>query len=136
MKRIHEYMNERELPQTGWTTSDRLAEAFGVSDETVRDWLRKYQLPARVLGSKVVIHMETFWESLPAFQPAKTGQLETDSEPTKPDSERTGESGERDRRRTAVTVRQDRGESAGTVGTSRRRKLASNRATTESRIGN
>lgn len=42
----------------------------------------------------------------------------------------------RDRRRTAVTETQDRGESAATVGTSRRRKLVSDRATTESRIGN
>lgn len=61
---------------------------------------------------------------------------QTDSGTVNPIASEPANQVRRDRRRTAVTETQYRGESAGMVGTSRRRKLVSDRATTESRIGN
>jgi hypothetical protein len=56
---------QNPLPQSGWVLSQHLAEAIGVSSETIADWLHKYGIPHRKPGSKIIIHMETFFSSLP-----------------------------------------------------------------------
>lgn len=53
------------LPQSGWVLSMELAEAVGISDETIKDWLRDYQIPHKKLGTRTFIDMESFFENLP-----------------------------------------------------------------------
>lgn len=53
------------LPQTGWILDSTLADAIGVSSETLRDWLTKFQIPHRRPGSKVFIQVEVFYQNLP-----------------------------------------------------------------------
>lgn len=53
------------LPQTGKILDTKLAEAFNVSSETIRDWLVKYQIPHKKPGSRIVIDCEQFYAGLP-----------------------------------------------------------------------
>lgn len=55
---------QHSLPQNGWVLSSELAKAVDLSDETVRDWVARFSLPATFLGSRCFIQMERFFEAL------------------------------------------------------------------------
>ena len=44
--------------------STELAKAVDLSDETVKDWVTKFALPATFLGSRCFLKMEAFFEAL------------------------------------------------------------------------
>ena len=58
---------EKLLPQAGWILDSALAECLTVERATLREWIRTYKLPARQIGNTIVIHLETFYEALPAI---------------------------------------------------------------------
>lgn len=53
------------LPQSGWVLSTELAEAVGISDETVKDWLRDFRIPHKKLGTRTFVSMDEFFLNLP-----------------------------------------------------------------------
>ena len=59
---------EKLLPQSGWILDSALADCLTVSKETLRDWIKLYKLPARQVGNTILIHLETFYASLPPIQ--------------------------------------------------------------------
>ena len=53
------------LPQTGWVLDTAFAASLGVSQETLRDWIHEYRLPARQVGRTILIRAEEFYQALP-----------------------------------------------------------------------
>ena len=72
------------LPQTGWILDSQLAPMLGVSSETLRDWIKRYTLPARQVGNTILIHLETFYASLPPFQHGDSSEKTSGKEKKRP----------------------------------------------------
>jgi excisionase family DNA binding protein len=57
---------ENRIPQHGWVLDIDLANALGVSRETLVDWLHKYRIDHSKPGCRILIRMETFFAGLPS----------------------------------------------------------------------
>lgn len=53
------------LPQTGFVLDTVLADAIGISRETLVDWLVKYEIPHKRPGTRIFVNCEQFYAGLP-----------------------------------------------------------------------
>ena len=53
------------LPSTGFYTVQQWTEAFGVSSEQFRFWIKKYKIPYYKPGRSFIIRAEDLWACVP-----------------------------------------------------------------------
>jgi hypothetical protein len=53
------------IPDSGKFTAEQFCQYFDVSDRTLRDWIKKYEVPHFQPGSTIIIDAEVFWQRIP-----------------------------------------------------------------------